>query len=172
MPQTAHGNRQESADILYFQKNQMGGATPLSSFNQQEYHNKESQNQMGNPMNSYAQSSFHPTSRRSAQHTMYQTLQEPHRSQQHRHSAEPKLKNNKYAEYTLNHNQLKQDPLSQAYSKRALTGRTQDDEVVYIPHKNSHTRDSEPAEAKSSNSLSRMSRNAGNVQTNNFMYDQ
>lgn len=92
---------------------------------------------------------------------MYQTLQEPLRSQQHRHSAEPKLKNNKRAEYNLHQNQLRQEHQSQqAFSKRALTGRTQDDEVVYVPHqKSSYTRDSElQTDAKSSNSLSRLSR--------------
>lgn len=46
------------------------------------------------------------------------------------------------------------------FSKRALTGRTQDDEVVYVPHqKSSYMRDSElQTDAKSSNSLSRLSR--------------
>lgn len=59
VPQTAQGSRQESADILYFQKNQMSAATALSSFNQQD------NQQFVNPMNSYAQSPFQPNSRRS-----------------------------------------------------------------------------------------------------------
>ena len=49
VPQAAQSSRQESADILYFQKNQMSAATALSSFNQ-----AESQHAAANPMNSYA----------------------------------------------------------------------------------------------------------------------
>lgn len=149
----AQGSGQESADILYFQKNQLSAATALSSFNQQE--------QPANPMNSYAQSALQQNGRSSThQEPAYQTLQAPLRSQQHRHSAEPKLKNDKRAEYNLNQNQLHQENQSQAFSKRALTGRTQDDEVVYVPQqKSSYTRDSElQIDAKSSNSLSRLSR--------------